>query len=293
MPISARFRTDFKGMRFGRLVVLKAVGLTNDEHLLVLCRCDCGNEKVFRWGHLNKAKLSTRSCGCLYNSKIKDLTGLRFGRLLVKSRVPKLGRGIQQWNCLCDCGNQVVAIGRNLYTGVKRSCGCLAREVSQRTVRGAIEANKKPYGIASMLRVIQGYKRGAKERGLTWELTIEQANKIFRSDCYYCGLGPSNLAGAKVDPNGLLRANGVFKYTGIDRIDNKLGYTVTNVVPSCAYCNTLKRDKSQKEFYASTHRYLQVCEAKMQRIIRRRDHCLAIMERLKEKGVAAVTTRSQ
>lgn len=44
--------------------------------------------------------------------QVKDLTGQRFGRLLVLSRAEDYiqpdGKHITMWNCLCDCGNECV-----------------------------------------------------------------------------------------------------------------------------------------------------------------------------------------
>lgn len=38
------------------------------------------------------------------------------------------------------------------------------------------------------------------------------------------------------------------KYSGIDRIDSKGGYTANNVRPCCRTCNTLKNDATEAEF---------------------------------------------
>ena len=29
------------------------------------------------------------------------------------------------WKCKCDCGNEIIANGRTLRNGGRRSCGCL------------------------------------------------------------------------------------------------------------------------------------------------------------------------
>lgn len=56
---------------------------------------------------------------------IKSLVGNKYGRLLVISLAPgrTSSRGTY-WNCMCDCGNAHVAIGRHLQNGALRSCGC-------------------------------------------------------------------------------------------------------------------------------------------------------------------------
>jgi hypothetical protein len=58
-----------------------------------------------------------------------DVTGQRFGRLVVVSRA-NVRKGYAAWNCVCDCGANVVASGSNLRNGQTRSCGCLRRETT-------------------------------------------------------------------------------------------------------------------------------------------------------------------
>jgi len=65
-------------------------------------------------------------------SAFKDLTGQRFGRLLVVQRASSTK---SKWKCRCDCGN-IVVVGRgNLKGGRARSCGCLRREITTKRVR--------------------------------------------------------------------------------------------------------------------------------------------------------------
>lgn len=62
--------------------------------------------------------------------KLVDLTGQRFGRLLVVERAGSTHLKKATWLCRCDCGTVFVAIGNNLMTGNTRSCGCLDRETN-------------------------------------------------------------------------------------------------------------------------------------------------------------------
>ena len=57
--------------------------------------------------------------------KINDLTGRRFGKLVVASR-SESRNGRAFWLCLCDCGNTTKVSGSNLLSGHTSSCGCLA-----------------------------------------------------------------------------------------------------------------------------------------------------------------------
>ena len=78
-------------------------------------------------------------------SKFKDLTGQKFGRLLVKCRGPNNKSKNAQWWCVCDCQlnklpneqELTLVVGTNLTSGITKSCGCLQREI-------ASEVHSKP-----------------------------------------------------------------------------------------------------------------------------------------------------
>lgn len=65
---------------------------------------------------------------------LKNLTGQRFGRLVVVERaenyVSPKGYTKAQWLCKCDCGNEIVVISNDLVRGKTKSCGCLHDEMS-------------------------------------------------------------------------------------------------------------------------------------------------------------------
>ena len=61
--------------------------------------------------------------------KLIDLTGERFGRLLVIERVQSQSKETR-WKCLCDCGTYTEATSQNLKRGKVTSCGCYRRENS-------------------------------------------------------------------------------------------------------------------------------------------------------------------
>ena len=56
--------------------------------------------------------------------KCNDLTGQRFGMLLVQTRAENSVLGKARWNCVCDCGKESIAVGVNLRNGHTISCGC-------------------------------------------------------------------------------------------------------------------------------------------------------------------------
>ncbi len=74
--------------------------------------------------------------------KLIDLTGQKFGRLLVLRRGPNANNRLPKWVCLCDCGTKRTVAGDSLREGHTRSCGCLQRERAKAT----IEINRPPEG---------------------------------------------------------------------------------------------------------------------------------------------------
>lgn len=57
-----------------------------------------------------------------------DLTGRRFGKLLVIERAGTVTQGTARralWRAQCDCGKQAVTDGYSLRSGRTKSCGCL------------------------------------------------------------------------------------------------------------------------------------------------------------------------
>lgn len=62
-----------------------------------------------------------------------DLTGQRFGRLVVTERAPNQGAKVM-WHCICDCGGEKDVQSFNLIFSRTTSCGCYRRE-RQREIR--------------------------------------------------------------------------------------------------------------------------------------------------------------
>ena len=50
-------------------------------------------------------------------SELKDLTGIKFGRLTVIERIGTNDRGEATWLCKCDCGKSKITYGSNLRKG--------------------------------------------------------------------------------------------------------------------------------------------------------------------------------
>lgn len=119
---------DLTGQQFDRLTVIREDGRDNAGIVLWLCQCICGNYVRVTAARLTSG--NTCSCGCLQKDRaglnnFKDLTGMRFGHLIVLYRdttAPK-GKGAY-WVCLCDCGGIKTIRGKDLLSGHNITCGC-------------------------------------------------------------------------------------------------------------------------------------------------------------------------
>ncbi len=169
----------------------------------------------------------------------KDLTGIRFGRLLVLERDQDrlLTRKQFYWKVKCDCGTVKVVRGCSLKSHT-RSCGCIQKEAARKNGKNT----KKDHNITLSKDIFTNYKRRARVKNFSWELSLDEFRKFIKLDCFYCQKEPSNKI---CRPRSKDRC---IVYNGIDRIDSKLGYTKNNIVACCAQCNTSKNDYTLDEF---------------------------------------------
>jgi hypothetical protein len=65
-------------------------------------------------------------------SRILDLTGKRFGKLVVVEYAGLNDKGKSIWKCKCDCGKEHIAQGSALKIGSIKSCGCYNLEQVQK-----------------------------------------------------------------------------------------------------------------------------------------------------------------
>ena len=135
---------DLTALRVGKLTVLER-SLDNektqrDGQPRWKCLCDCGNITFVLPYLLTTEKTKSCGCGIGQNLKtfnvVKDLVGMRFGRLTVIRRVEDVvrdsGSRSAQWECRCDCGNIVLKRSQGLVSGKSKSCGCLRNEVGNK-----------------------------------------------------------------------------------------------------------------------------------------------------------------
>jgi hypothetical protein len=90
-------------------------------------------------GTINSSQKQTKTLkGRGKSSRLIDLVGLTFGRLLVISREGTTG---SNWNCICKCGKLCVKSGKMLVNRNTKSCGCITRGVNNNLDYEFIKAN--------------------------------------------------------------------------------------------------------------------------------------------------------
>ena len=77
-------------------------------------------------------------------TKAKDLSGKRFGKVLViKRNLAAQKGGHAMWDCICDCRNTFIARSNNLLNGHTTSCGfCIEKGGNNRKGRLSSECKK-------------------------------------------------------------------------------------------------------------------------------------------------------
>jgi hypothetical protein len=213
------------GKRYGRLVVLKYNRREKPPSSFWLCRCDCGVEKSILGASLRIG--NTKSCGCLSIDKARekgvDLTGRRFGKLVVKKLIGTKNSA-RHWLCECDCGGTTQTRGYSLTSGRIGACACGRREKFK--IKRQYETGLDPAWYRAYSRFIHC----ADVRHHDNEISGEVFKEMCLISCWYCG-GFSE--------------SGV---NGIDRINSDLGYLKNNVRSCCKRCNYAKNNMTEQEF---------------------------------------------
>lgn len=147
-----------------------------------------------------------------------DMTGQRFGRLVVLRENGRTKYGKVMWMCKCDCGAEVTVIGNQLRNGHTKSCGCYNRERSSEraTERNTTHGMAKTRlyhiwdGVLRRTGVTKGANEKLKRYYIDRGITLCEDWKTF--DCF----------------KQWALTHGYSDGLQIDRIDNDKGYFPEN-----------------------------------------------------------------
>lgn len=173
-------------------------------------------------------------------SKLIDLTGQRFGRLVVIEQAedyisPKGAKRVR-WFCQCDCGNTCVAHGSSLKGRQTSSCGCLQRKRTK-------EANKSKRTHGKKHTRLYHIWTGIKQRCL---------NQNTKDYLRYGGRGISICEEWKDNFQAFYDWAIVHGYQddlSIDRINNDKGYCPEN----CRWISNKAQANNRRANHQITH----------------------------------------
>jgi len=152
------------------------------------------------------------------------LPGEKFGKLTVI----EFSKEHKQYRCSCACGGETLARSWALRSGRHQSCSCGNRIPRPK--------QQLPNNLGPKKELYRKYEAQAKRRGIAFELTVKLFSNLIERDCHYCGVEP-NTKRVMYKRKSVERT---FVYNGVDRVDNKNGYTVENCVTCCSICNNSK-----------------------------------------------------
>jgi HNH endonuclease len=241
---------DLSGRQFGRWTVL---GMSPDRNrhgqVLWRCRCDCGTEKLLVSSNLR----ASRSCGCYRNerstgvSRRIDLTGQRFGRLVVISFDRRDEAGRARWLCRCDCGTEKSIGAETLKKRHGTSCGCRCREVSSAKGRAKLIdlTGKRFHRLLVLGRegMVPGKRVQYRCQCDCGNIAIVAANNLSSGHAKSCGCWRIQAIRERRGPRSPRWNGGVFRnpqgYIQIKRDDhpnaNNHGYVLGHVLAMSEY----------------------------------------------------------
>ena len=98
--------------------------------------------------------------------KYKDITGMRFGRLVALYPSSKRENSSSIfWHCRCDCGKEKDINGSSLRRGLIVSCGCYNKE------------------IVSKMKLKHGHNRKIKGKSLTYTTWDKMMERCYNKKC--------------------------------------------------------------------------------------------------------------
>ena len=164
--------------------------------------------------------------------------GDKVNQLLILERAPDQN-GNAYWKARCDCGRDVVLS----HTALRYSATTCGHD------RGNAHRKRvEPLAEPVVMRVFNTYQMSAQKKGHVWGLTFDEFHILIRQPCFYCGMEPSERT--------IYIGNGKKELTmnGIDRMDNREGYVLSNVMPCCKECNYAKKEMEYGAFLAMIRR---------------------------------------
>lgn len=136
------------GKRFGKLTVIKNLGVQSNGRSLLRVKCDCGTEQDVYWFLIQKGK---SDCGMRCFLRKENLIGKKINYLTVKGHTYN-AKGRFEWICECDCGKIVHVDEHDLKNGHTKSCGCYWSKAIKKACIKHNMSNSKIYYVYKTMK---------------------------------------------------------------------------------------------------------------------------------------------
>lgn len=147
-----------------------------------------------------------------------------------------LGMDDEHAHMKCDCGHEY---SLKLTNTLKNNGNFMCRQCYAERDAANFDSH---WGYKAAYSRI---KKDARSAGRDFDIHLEEFRYLCQQNCYYCGSAPGNLITYRGQNSFTFR---YFVYSGLDRINNDVGYTRQNVVPCCIICNRAKNSMPFKDF---------------------------------------------
>jgi 5-methylcytosine-specific restriction endonuclease McrA len=227
----------------GDIISIKWTDMPSNYDIDFQCK-KCDNTHTRKKHVLLKQKhqFVCHSCASVLGAKNKnqDLTGQKFGRLLVLELDYRKHGKESYWKTQCDCGNIKTVCARSIRTNKVTSCGCYSKEITQ---------------IIRIPKLVEKNKQQIREKHPNWnsELTDEYrktkrdvnfskklSRKTFERDNFICQCCNKT--------NSVLNAHHILPY---HKYEN-LRYDINNLITLCKSCHISYHSKYKKDINLET-----------------------------------------
>lgn len=156
---------------------------------------------------------------------IKDLTGLKYGKLRVVEHLGDDNKGHQKWRCICDCGNEKITTTNLLTSAHTRSCGCLYPKAEDLT--------GKRFGKLVVIKKVEPTYDKSGRKYTVWECLCDCGNKTkvrtnnLKGSTTSCGCYLKSVQGQQTLKHGYRKTRLYTCYNGMKQRcynPNSIGY---------------------------------------------------------------------
>jgi hypothetical protein len=215
-----------QGVRKGKPCGNKSIGLYCNKHK---------RQSIIDNSVMNDTRYCDVARGCytvLESHQVKCMHCLHKTRITDRKRNDKKR---QDPNLCLDCGREFNTTDVVKATGkhdkqLRRCEPCYEKLKKIEAERPVRERQYKAEAFTNKHVIWNHYVKGAKKRGINFQISKTRFNELILQTCFYCDYKKEG------------------EVNGIDRVDNNKGYQDDNVVTCCEVCNQLKGSQHPQEF---------------------------------------------